>query len=142
MEIDDLKNNPEQIKLLISVLSSLLPDATQESTKVEKPKNKRKSKKESTNTSDVASKPNIRTARGKAQGSGTNKFDNMSERNLHKEDVVIDKKLSKFPPTERTRQFEYIQVQCRCCGKKEMANPGLLLEVDRYKCNKCAISAG
>lgn len=139
MEIDDLKNNPEQIKLLISVLSSLLPDAKPES---EKPKTKRKSKKDTAKAADSVSKPNIRTARGKTQGSGTNKFDSMSERNLHKEDVMIDKKLSKFPPTERTRQFEHIQVQCRCCGKKEMVNLGLLLEVDRYKCNKCAISAG
>jgi hypothetical protein len=137
MELDDLKNNPEQIKLLISVLSSLLPSETTE-TKTS-PKTKKKTKKQEDNN---VPKSNIRTARGKTRGSGTNKFDTMTEKNLHKEDTLIDKKLSKFPPTERTRQFEYVQVQCRCCGKKEMANPGLLLEVDRYKCNKCAISAG
>lgn len=136
MDLDSLKNNPEQIKLLISVLSSLLPSETTE----DKPQPKAKKKKQK--APEPTTNSAIRTARGKAQGSGSNKFDSMTERNLHKEDTLIDKKLSKFPPTERTRQFEYIQVQCRCCGKKEMANPGLLLEPDRYKCNKCSISAG
>lgn len=142
MELDDLKNNPEQIKLLISVLSSLLPSEQLDnanSTPSTPTKKTKKTTKQKTNDAPTSS---IRTARGKARGSGSNKFDAMSERNLHKEDTLIDKKLSKFPPTERTRQFEYIQVQCRCCGRKETVNPGLLLEIDRYKCNKCAISAG
>jgi hypothetical protein len=139
MELEDLKNNPEQIKLLISALSSLLPSDTSE----DKPQSKQtKNKKKSQKPEPSPPKSAIRTARGKARGSGSNKFDSMSERNLHKEDSLIDQKLSKFPPTERTRQFEYVQVQCRCCGKKEMANPGLLIELDRYKCNKCSISAG
>lgn len=138
MDLDSLKNNPEQIKLLISVLSSLLPSES-DVTETNKPKKTTKKKK-----SDpvVEKKSAIRTARGKALASGLNKFDQMPERNSHKEDTLIDKKLSKFPPTERSRHFEYITLQCRCCGKKEKVNPSLVLERDRYKCNKCAISAG
>ena len=139
MDLEDIKNNPDQIKLLISVLSSLLPqDSESPSPKITKKRSK------NNKTPMVVEEPvsKIRTARGKAKGSGINKFDTMSERNAHKEDILIDKKLSKFPPTERSRQFEYATIQCRCCGKKEKVNPVLVADRDRYKCNKCSISAG
>ena len=72
-----------------------------------------------------------------------NKFDSMMEAHLHKEDIEIDKKLKKYDPTPRTRNFDPAKVVCRVCGKKEEINPALLSDtVDRYKCNNCARSAG
>lgn len=71
-----------------------------------------------------------------------NLFETMPEARMHKDDVEIDKKLNRAPPTQRSRSFQPITVTCRVCGKKESVNPVLVESVDRYKCNKCAISAG
>jgi len=72
-----------------------------------------------------------------------NKFDQMMEAHLHKEDIAIDQKLKKFGPTPRVRAFDPINVVCRVCNKKESINPALLQDtVERYKCNNCARSAG
>jgi hypothetical protein len=71
-----------------------------------------------------------------------NLFESMPERTMHKEDVLIDQKLRKFAPTQRSRNFKPINVNCRVCGKKESVNPSLIESVDRYKCNKCSSSAG
>jgi hypothetical protein len=66
----------------------------------------------------------------------------MPERNMHKSDTKIDKKLNKYPPTPRNRPFKAIDVVCRICGKKESVNPKIIPEsADRYKCNKCSSSA-
>lgn len=125
MDLENLKNNPDQVRMLIDMLSSLLPDQNSESEEVTaKPKN------------------NIKTNKSKAKGSSINLFDRMSEKNLHKEDIAIDQKLSKNPPTERNRQFSYIELVCRCCGRKEKCNPALVIDKTRYKCNKCSTSAG
>jgi len=133
MDLNDLKNNPEQIKNLIDILSSLLPDSDV--------KPKTKAKKKTTKKTNPGSSA-IKTNRSKARSDGINMFDSMREKNSHKEDIEIDKKLNRYPPTERARPIEQIAVQCRCCGKKEKINRGLLIEKDRYKCNKCSISAG
>jgi hypothetical protein len=132
MDLNDLKNNPEQIKNLIDILSSLLPDNDS------KPKVKKQTPKK-TNTSRPSA---IKTNKSKAKSDGINIFDSMREKDAHKEDTEIDKKLNRYPPTERARPIEQIAVQCRCCGRKEKINRGLLIEKDRYKCNKCSISAG
>ena len=67
----------------------------------------------------------------------------MPERNLHKEDVQIDKMLQKVPPVSRNRKTSFVDVCCRVCGKKEKINASLLFEaIDRYKCNKCSINPG
>jgi hypothetical protein len=72
-----------------------------------------------------------------------NKFSDMPEKNMHKEDIAIDKKLAVHPPVPRARQFASVDVQCRVCGRKETVNPVLLPDsVERYKCNKCSSSAG
>lgn len=72
-----------------------------------------------------------------------NKFDSMREKNLHKEDVEIDKILSRYPPTNRSREFAMIDVTCRVCGKKEEINPALLYDApNRYKCNRCSKEPG
>lgn len=136
--MDLSKLEPDQIKALIGLLSALLPsdqEITEEAPK--KTIKKRKPKKE-----EVVQTGVVKEARSKAKGGGVNRFDKMPEKNAHKEDIAIDKKLCKYPPTERSRPFEFVKVQCRCCGKTEKVNPGLVWDRERYKCNKCAISAG
>lgn len=72
-----------------------------------------------------------------------NKFLSMGVKDLHKEDVEIDKVLNKNPPTPRTRPFEFVDVVCRSCGKRESISPSLLQDSpSRYKCNKCSSSPG
>ena len=121
MDLDALKNNPEQIQQIISILQSLLPD--QASPATNDTKNKKSSKQKNTGS--------------------INKFEKMSEFHMHKEDSNIDKVLSKHPPVSRNREYEEINVTCRICGKTEMVNPDLVLEGrSRYKCNNCSTQAG
>ena len=117
---------PEKIQALISILQSMLvpEEQTDEPTEIQQVKTK-KSNKKSTNKKQ-----------------SINKFDNMPEMRMHKEDISVDKKLAVHPPVPRARPFELITVQCRVCGKKENINPVLLTDYDRYKCNKCSSSAG
>ena len=114
--------DPEQIKQLMSLLESLLP---QEKT-----------------TEDFS--PNIKTkTRSSKSTQSNNKFLSMPESKMHKEDIEIDKKLSVNAPTPRTRKFEAVETTCRVCGKKEKVSPNLIVDsIDRYKCNKCSGSAG
>ena len=71
-----------------------------------------------------------------------NKFNSMAEFNMCKEDIEIDKKIRKPPPSARNRPFDFIKVQCRVCGKSEKVAPSLVETIERYKCNKCATGAG
>jgi hypothetical protein len=72
-----------------------------------------------------------------------NKFDKMSERNMHKQDTLIDKKLwHNLAASDRTRHYNPVMVKCRSCGKTETVNPVLVESVERYKCNKCSSSPG
>jgi hypothetical protein len=109
-------SNPEQIKQLIAALQQLLPkdDGEVDETVIK--------------TKTVSKKPSQRK----------NKFVDMPEKNMHKEDTVIDKLLNVQGPTPRNREFEPIDVTCRVCHKKEKVSPSLIPDsVDRYKCNKC-----
>ena len=72
----------------------------------------------------------------------SNKFDKMAEFNMCKEDVEIDQKIRKPPPSARNRPFDFVKVQCRVCGKKDKIAPSLIETTDRYKCNKCSTGAG
>lgn len=85
--------------------------------------------------SDSSSKP-------KKKKKFVNKFLKMREASMHKDDTEIDKKLNKVPPTQRSRNFEYVKVKCRVCGKEEKVIPALAEARDRYKCNKCSTSPG
>lgn len=76
------------------------------------------------------------------KSSFVNKFDKMPEFKMCKEDVEIDRKIRKPPPSERKPPFEFIKVQCRVCGKKEKVAPDLIESIERYKCNKCSTGAG
>lgn len=130
MEIDDLKNNPDTIKQLIGILSSLLQDGDKD---LEEPK--KQTTKKQTNVRGRSSR--------KERPKHTNKFLGMSEKNMFKEDIEIDKLLSKYPPTERARSTAKIDVKCRICGRAETIHPSMLCEsVERYKCNNCSTSPG
>lgn len=112
----------DDIKALIAILQKGLTDETDVSSS--KPRSKR------------TSKPKI------AKKKSDNKFEKMAEFNMCKEDIEIDKKIIKPPPSIRNRPFEYVKVQCRVCGKQEKVPSTLLDGVERYKCNKCSTGAG
>lgn len=68
-----------------------------------------------------------------------NRFDDMPEKNMHKDDTKIDQVLSQYSPTQRSREFNFIDVVCRVCGRKDSINPALVYDSgSRYKCNKCS----
>lgn len=119
-------NNPKELKKLISVLQDLLNQSSEESSDEE-----------------PVSKIKTKTARSGNKKKTKNKFLDMPEKDMHKNDSEIDKKLCKNPPTPRTRKFKPVQVNCRVCGKTESVSPDVIPEsTERYKCNKCAATAG
>lgn len=134
MDLNDLAKNPEQLKSLIQALQSLLPSDNETS-----PKDSNNSLSEDEDFSAP-----LRTKGSKRKmPKSKNKFVDMAEMNMHKEDVLIDKKLAKHPPVSRTRDFQMVDVVCRVCGKKESISPSLLFDApNRYKCNNCSTSAG
>lgn len=116
----------EQIKQLISLLQQMLPkDNTDDS-------------------DDDNSESPIKTKTTKSNKSGhKNKFLEMAEKDMHKGDRAIDKKLAINPPTPRSRKFKAVDVVCRDCGKREKVNPAILPDsAERYKCNRCSSSPG
>lgn len=116
----------DDIKQLIAILQKGLTDDDI----VETPKRTtRKNNKPKTNTKTQKSK-------------FKNKFETMMESQMHKDDVEIDRKLRKLPPTQRARNYKPLKVRCRVCGKEELTNPSLVESTERYKCNKCSTSAG
>ena len=120
------------IKALIAILQKGLVDDNEEDNHDEVEETPVKPK----------SRPRIKKKTNNNQKKFNNKFDSMPEINMFKEDVEIDRKLQKFPPTPRTRKFIPIKVQCRICGKKEKVPPTLVETTDRYKCNRCSSGAG
>lgn len=129
MDLENLASNPEQIKQLISLLSSLLPkdqigiveqDTPEEQESVIRTKKVKQDKKRS-----------------------VNKFLAMPESKMHKDDIEIDKKLQKYPPTARNRESALVDVTCRVCGKIEKIASVLASESrGRYKCNQCSTNPG
>jgi|TARA_B100000073_G_scaffold84137_1_gene64754 hypothetical protein len=114
-----------QIKQMIDMLKNMLPEE------------------QSDDKDEPVQESPIRTRGSRKPKFVENKFDSMSEKNLHKADIAIDQKLNKYGPTPRTRTFKAIKVKCRVCGKTEEINPVLLSDTpERYKCNACARSAG
>lgn len=113
----------DDIKALIAILQKGLTEEDNNPTNKSKPSTQKKS------------------APAKKKKS-TNKFDNMVEFAMCKEDVEVDRKIKKPPPSLRNRPFDLIKVQCRVCGKKDKVPPTLVESIERYKCNKCATGAG
>lgn len=134
MDPKELLNNPDNVKLLINLLQSLLPQTDQPTSQADKPGHKQNKK------------TKIRTKSRKRQSEDNdfeNRFTHMPEFSMHKEDASIDKKLSKHPPVARMREFELVEATCRVCGKTEEISPALLFEgAARYKCNNCSTNAG
>jgi hypothetical protein len=117
----------DDIKALIAILQKGLiedDDAEEVSTPITKPKTR-------------SSKPSVPKKK-----KSVNRFDQMAEFSMCKEDVEIDKKIRKPPPSARNRPFDFVKVQCRVCGKKDKIAPSLLESIERYKCNKCSTGAG
>lgn len=130
MDLNDLTKNPEQIKNLIQLLQSMLPNDDGVNGEIEVAKQ----------TSPIKTRGR---KRAKADSQNKNKFLQMAEKDMHKDDISIDKKLCKFPPVARGRSFHMIDVRCRVCGRTETISPSLLFEApERYKCNNCATQAG
>lgn len=123
----------EDIMALIAILQKGLSDDNTEVNKTSK-------------TSKQTNKPKVKEKkkRGKVEAdNNTNKFVSMGFDRLHKEDCDIDRKLAQSPRTPRRDKFEFIDVVCRSCGKREQINPALLYDsVERYKCNRCSTSPG
>jgi len=74
--------------------------------------------------------------------SNHNKFLDMQEKNMFKEDTAFQKRVSKYPPVPRNRPYKPITVKCRVCGETQDISPTLVDSVDRYKCNNCSGAAG
>jgi len=128
MDLAKLQEDPEKLKQLISLLSSLLPEDETEELVDSK-------KKKSDPIKNNSRKLNTRAAR-------ENKFLDMPEANMHKEDCLIDKKLQKYPPSLRNRPVNFVKVKCRVCGKTEEISENVVDSTERYKCNNCSTSAG
>lgn len=130
MEID--KEDLKTLVLLLNKLVEKIDQPEKENTikQISETKPKRKYTKRSTNE-DTNEK-----LRNK------NKFCSMPESTMHKSDVDIDKKLNRFPPSKRERQYSSINVVCRVCGRREDVNPSLVDSTERYKCNRCSRVAG
>lgn len=138
MDPRDMLNDPDKIKDIIAMLQALLPqtEATATTNKTKKTKTAKTTKAKSTTTSKKNSKNKT------SEDTAVNKFLQMQEMYMFKDDAAIDKKLSKNPPIPRTRHFEPVKVQCRVCGRSDQVNPSLVYDVSRYKCNNCSSSQG
>lgn len=134
MDPKDMLNDPEKIKDMIAMLQALLPKGEDDvaSSKTAKPKT----------TKGKSNKPSAAKAKKSKSPNSTNKFLEMQEMYMHKDDAAIDKKLSKNAPIPRTRHFSSVTVKCRVCGRSEEVNPGLVYDVSRYKCNNCSSTQG
>ena len=118
--------SPKQIQQMISMLQQMLPEDDET---------------EKTEEAEVYNPIKTKTSRG-GRRNFENKFESMQERNMHKSDNEIDKKLTRFNPTPRRDPVDLIKIRCRICGKEEEVSPALVAEADRYKCNRCSISSG
>ena len=137
---EDILKDPDQIKQLIGMLSSLLPKEDEESGAKTKPRKKRAKKKTAKTT--TSRRNTTKTARKNTKGT-INKFVDMPESQMFKENPNVAKKLYQQPPMKRRSSKRKISVTCRICGKREEISSGLLHgDADRYKCNKCCSNAG
>jgi hypothetical protein len=118
----------EDIKQLIAILQKGLVEDEEKGLEVSKTKTK---------------KGVIKNKSRNSSEEHENKFLQMAEKNMHKSDSLIDKKLKKFPPTPRNRPASMVNVVCRVCGKKDFVSSQILPEsAARYKCNNCATTGG
>ena len=137
--INDLLKNPEQIKQMIGLLSTLLEAVNEQNNSDNSPIE---------NTADVNlsdTQPiNSRFIRkNNKKENRENKFLAMPEATMHKEDPEIAKKLYKQPPMARNRKNQTVKAKCRVCGKEEKIQSSLIYGgIERFKCNKCSATPG
>jgi len=132
-----MSNKKETIEQIVDLLRSLVDDEPE--TEEVKPAKKRQTKKKTIRKKSSTAR-NRKTTSTKT--TSINKFDSMPERNMFRDDVAIDKKLSVQPPSPRTRSYTTINVTCRSCGKSYSLNPALVHDATRYKCNTCSQAGG
>jgi len=133
---------PEKIHALISILQSMLPSDQEETQEESFVSTKTTKNKTAITKKPAALKTKATKKTKKTRKSFVNKFDQMPEHRMHKEDTLIDKQLNVLPPTPRDRHFQPVTVQCRICGKQETVSPSLIDSQNRYKCNNCCTSSG
>lgn len=127
--------SPAQIKQMIGMLKAMLPE-DKEAEAVAEVKTDA-SPLINTNTPIKDAGPSYRN------GKHYNKFDDMMESKLHKQDTELQKKLSRYPPVPRNRSMSMVKATCRVCGKSEEVSATLLYEGEaRYKCNSCSKGSG
>lgn len=134
--INDLLKNPEQIKQMISMLSSLLETINQNTTT-------ESIKEQVENTSPIKNNKKSSKVRKNPKEPSVNKFLSMPEANMFKEDPVTAQKLYKQSPIARTRKNDTVKAKCRVCGRQEEVRASLLYGgLERFKCNKCSTTPG
>ena len=122
-----------QIKQMIGMLKAMLPEDDAKPTE----------KAVATSPQATKSVPIRNAGPDYRNGQHYNKFEDMAEREMYKQDTEIQKKLSQYDPVPRTRRSQMIDATCRICGKKETVSAQLLHEgAARYKCNDCARGSG
>jgi predicted RNA-binding Zn-ribbon protein involved in translation (DUF1610 family) len=121
-----------QIKQMIGMLKAMLPE---DEARVEQPA--------TTATQATKAVPIKNAGPDYRNHQHYNKFEDMPERKMYKQDTEIQKKLSQYDPVPRTRQASMVDAKCRMCGKTETVSAQLLHEgAARYKCNDCARGSG
>jgi hypothetical protein len=139
MEINDILNNKEALKQLISALQNLVGDDKDDASVTTNAKENDKSNINTKSRRKIFSSDRNPTSNQHQ----VNRFDDMAEKNMHKGDVEIDKLLRQHPKTPRIRKQNKVNVVCRVCGVKETIPSSLLVDTkDRYKCNSCSSKAG
>lgn len=131
----------DDIKQLIAILQRGLSSDNSEVTDSLENNSEKEPANNNIHSSDKKRKQKVKVAKNTTDS--YNRFDAMPEKTMHKDDSKIDKVLSKYAPTSRSREFNLINVVCRVCGKKDEINPALIYDSgSRYKCNKCSTTPG
>lgn len=133
-----------------SVDNEITTDEIEETSR-QKPKKRVQGRSSPRNTQNQTQRVRRKGGRGRGGAGRTesvtlsneNKFERMRERNNFKADAEIDKKLwGNRQPTERPDEFEFVEVQCKECGKWYDINPNLIyLDQDsrevNFTCDNC-----
>jgi hypothetical protein len=137
MEIED-----KDFKLLINLLQKLVENQSVNASDSKKNNDTQPSSSDDNDESPRTKESVMVTKSRSYRPPFHNRFEDMPEKTMHKDDTLIDKKLNKLPPSQRNRKYDPVPVTCRVCGRKENVNPMFVESIERYKCNKCSTSAG
>lgn len=72
-------------------------------------------------------------------GPRKNQFDSMIEKDAHKDDIAIDKKLAVQSPVPRRNKNMLQDVVCKLCGDEDSVSEKLLDSEGEWTCNGCCI---